>query len=785
MADTLRDKFFEAQASAALWDVAVSLKRGNALPLDANSVFKSMADVDTYRNGGGPAYPGQIIAIVGETETKICYLDQELNVQSVGIIPSGDGKTIEVSATGAISLLGAAGAEVGTLPMIEEVEENGAKVSKIVWKTLEQIGAGDGNDNTTYAFNFANDKITITPTHNGVVQDAIELDLSDYVTTEELNDAIAAIEFPEDTNTEYHLEYDSNAKEIKLVVGKNDGKMTIDATPFIKDGMLNNVDYDAEKKELVFQWNTDAGITEDRVPVDGLIDVYTAGNGLQLEANKFSIKLDAEGEGFLTVGKNGLKLAGVQEAINAALKAAKEYADGKEHKNTTYTLSGEGVTVTLTPSEGEAQPVTLDAYTTKQIDTKLGENFEANAQVNVIEEIKVNGQKVEPTEKSVNISVPTKTSELTNDKNFLTNVRVKEAIVDDEGKTVYTPKLVITNGEDENGAAVHTVKVIDDSALQADIKKVKDVADTAVQTVEIGNTAFTKNGAKATITKQALLDELGIKEHATKDEREIKLESGTNNGTLKLTVGETVTDNVAVKGLGSAAYKEEGAFAPAGDYKTKQTAVNNKVSKPAHVISSLAQNENGEIAYEVKELTPADIGAQPAGNYQAAGDYKTKQTVVADPTATKLEGTQLTYVDSISQDENGVISATKKQVDLKDVLGELTDIMNFRAAITPTDAGFNEDIKSITNPEKGDVILYGEYEYIYDGNAWYQFGDAAGILATAKKYTDDEIAKLHGVDDDTIKLKDNKAYVAKVSTDVLEQGETTLIFCAGTASTVI
>ena len=122
---------------------------------------------------------------------------------------------------------------------------------------------------------------------------------------------------------------------------------------------------------------------------------------------------------------------------------------------------------------------------------------------------------------------------------------------------------------------------------------------------------------------------------------------------------------------------------------------------------------------------------------------------------------------------------------MKDVLGELTDIMNFRAVITPTDAGFNEDIKSITNPEKGDVILYGEYEYIYDGNAWYQFGDAAGILATAKKYTDDEIAKLHGVDDDTIKLKDNKAYVAKVSTDVLEQGEATLIFCAGTASTVI
>jgi hypothetical protein len=54
-------------------------------------------------------------------------------------------------------------------------------------------------------------------------------------------------------------------------------------------------------------------------------------------------------------------------------------------------------------------------------------------------------------------------------------------------------------------------------------------------------------------------------------------------------------------------------------------------------------------------------------------------------------------------------------------------------------------------------------------------------LATAKKYTDDEIAKLHTVDGDTIQLKDNKAYVAKVSTDVLEQGTLELVLCGGDA----
>lgn len=43
----------------------------------------------------------------------------------------------------------------------------------------------------------------------------------------------------------------------------------------------------------------------------------------------------------------------------------------------------------------------------------------------------------------------------------------------------------------------------------------------------------------------------------------VELDSGTNNGTLKLTVGETTTDNIAVKGLGTAAYTASNAYATA------------------------------------------------------------------------------------------------------------------------------------------------------------------------------------------------------------------------------
>ena len=43
----------------------------------------------------------------------------------------------------------------------------------------------------------------------------------------------------------------------------------------------------------------------------------------------------------------------------------------------------------------------------------------------------------------------------------------------------------------------------------------------------------------------------------------VTLASGTNNGTLKLTVGSKTTDNIAVKGLGSAAYTASSAYAAA------------------------------------------------------------------------------------------------------------------------------------------------------------------------------------------------------------------------------
>ena len=62
-----------------------------------------------------------------------------------------------------------------------------------------------------------------------------------------------------------------------------------------------------------------------------LVDYYTAGNGIDIDNthNTIALKLDANGESFLTVGVDGLKLDGVQVAIDKAVNDAKLYgSDG-------------------------------------------------------------------------------------------------------------------------------------------------------------------------------------------------------------------------------------------------------------------------------------------------------------------------------------------------------------------------------------------------------------------------------------------------------------------------
>lgn len=133
-----------------------------------------------------------------------------------------------------------------------------------------------------------------------------------------------------------NLKYDSAAKKIQLL-GINDARIAeIDATDFIKDGMVDNVEFDPETKILTITFNTVSG--KEAIPVDlsSLVDTYTAGNGIAIDNNVVSVKRDTTSESFLTIGKDGVKLSGVQTEINTAKNAVIGYDGDTATSNTVY-----------------------------------------------------------------------------------------------------------------------------------------------------------------------------------------------------------------------------------------------------------------------------------------------------------------------------------------------------------------------------------------------------------------------------------------------------------------
>lgn len=113
-----REEFFNKKAAGALWDVGVSIKRGNPLPLDADSVFASLADAQAYVDGV-LSYPGQLLAVVPEAgDTVIYYVKPKANNSGFELAEVGgklilDETTITKTADGKLCIKGFADAEDG------------------------------------------------------------------------------------------------------------------------------------------------------------------------------------------------------------------------------------------------------------------------------------------------------------------------------------------------------------------------------------------------------------------------------------------------------------------------------------------------------------------------------------------------------------------------------------------------------------------------------------------------------------------------------------------------
>ncbi len=133
-----------------------------------------------------------------------------------------------------------------------------------------------------------------------------------------------------------------------------------------KDGQLQNVEVtnnaSGEPTVIKFTYVLDGGKIKDvSIDLGKAIFESEMGNGMQVVDNKIAIKLDAANEGdFLTVGANGVKLSGVQNAIDAAIQRldATEVAEAGKYINTVKQENG---VISATLKQVKGTEVALDS----------------------------------------------------------------------------------------------------------------------------------------------------------------------------------------------------------------------------------------------------------------------------------------------------------------------------------------------------------------------------------------------------------------------------------------
>ena len=181
-----------------------------------------------------------------------------------------------------------------------------------------------------------------------------------------------------------------NVLELK---GKGDALVaSMDLSKFAVDGMVNSVSYDEKTHTITIAWNTDAGITQTEINLSSLIDVYTSGNGIQVEGNVISAKLDPQSQSFLTISENGIKLSGIvgsEIEIGEGVNDAEGNQVDKTNKissvlDTIFTtiktvrdnaisVEGDGKGVTVTSEEGNGTRKKVSLLTEKVSDNTVND----------------------------------------------------------------------------------------------------------------------------------------------------------------------------------------------------------------------------------------------------------------------------------------------------------------------------------------------------------------------------------------------------------------------------
>ena len=121
--------------------------------------------------------------------------------------------------------------------------------------------------------------------------------------------------------------YDSDLKSLVFYNSKNEAIASIPVSDIVVSGLIQEAYYDKETKKIVIVFENGDTI---EIDVSDVIDIDEAGDGLVSEDGTIKVLIDPESDDYLTVSSGGVKVAGVDAAISAAVADEQARAEGVE-----------------------------------------------------------------------------------------------------------------------------------------------------------------------------------------------------------------------------------------------------------------------------------------------------------------------------------------------------------------------------------------------------------------------------------------------------------------------
>jgi len=199
-----------------------------------------------------------------------------------------------------------------------QVDNNTDRISTLeTTATKQHLSAADKSlvitettDGTTAKVNIKPNQAVVLDTTNGV---GLSINSTDKILTQSASGILANLSVTKKTTG-----LAANVKEQYDIIGKSGA--VIGSIPVYKDSTLKSVVRNGQS--LIYTYILTDG-TENVVTIDmsDFILESEYADGLQVIDGVISVKKDSTSESFLTVGTDGIKLSGVQSAINSAVNA--------------------------------------------------------------------------------------------------------------------------------------------------------------------------------------------------------------------------------------------------------------------------------------------------------------------------------------------------------------------------------------------------------------------------------------------------------------------------------